>query len=115
MSYLNNYLELVQLVNNNYKHISQFEQLERLIENVKPSVWLNQEEIDKLEIIAKTTHNANYDYRLFTSKEYQNPNNQVDAILLAKPFQLNGDMAEQFNESQIEDESAMFDLDGNER
>jgi hypothetical protein len=72
------FLNLIQVVNENYKHIDQLDKLIILLNYQQPSVYLNQEEIDKLVIIAKTTYNSYYDYKVYTDVMYQNPDNHVD-------------------------------------
>lgn len=81
MSYIGNFLELIKIVNDNYDHVTQLKALERLIDNTKPNVWLSQEEIDKLDIIIKTTHNSHYDYHLFLNPSYQIPQNHVNNFM----------------------------------
>lgn len=83
-------LELLSLVNNNYKHIQQLETLSEHYSLMKESDYskeypndysLTQEQIDKLVVIAKTTQNAHYDMALFGSKDFQDVNNTVDNVL----------------------------------
>jgi hypothetical protein len=76
--YMRQFLNLIQVVNENYKHIDQLDKLIILLNYQQPSVYLNQEEIDKLVIIAKTTYNSYYDYKVYTDVMYQNPDNHVD-------------------------------------
>ena len=47
---------------------------------------LTQEQIDKLLIIIKTTHNSHYSNKFYTSSEFQNEQNIVDNVL--KTFNL---------------------------
>lgn len=81
MSYLKDYLELIQVVNNNYEHIDQLEKLNQMFDHLQSSVWLTEEEINDLAIVSKTTQNSHYEYKLFTSPNYQNPDNHVDKRL----------------------------------
>jgi len=84
-------LDLIQLVNNSYNHITQLETLTRLFASSKESEYskefpsdsnLTQYEIDQLAMICKTTHNSHYNYKLFLFPEFQNSNNHVDNMLL---------------------------------
>jgi hypothetical protein len=68
------------LVNNKYNHIADLESLSTLLQNTKPNIWLTQEEIDKLIIVAKTTHNSHYSYAYMLSKQFQDPENHVDIV-----------------------------------
>ena len=83
-------LELISLIDNNYEHIQQLETLGehyRLMKqddyskNYPNEYTLTQEQIDKLFIIARTTQNAHYDMRLFTSEEFKNTSNIISNVL----------------------------------
>lgn len=81
MNYFKQQLQLIQTVNNNYKHIVELEAIEILLQYTSPNVFLSKEEIAKSLLICKTTHNSHYKYKLFTSSTIQNPNNHVDIQL----------------------------------
>jgi len=83
-------LKLIKLTNDNYGHIGDLETLSNLYVLAKesdynkeyPNQWnLTQEQITKLGLITKTTHNSHYNYNLFASKELQDPLNHVDIVL----------------------------------
>lgn len=84
-------LQLISLIDNNYEHIQQLETLgshykimkEKSFMKEYPDEYnLTQEQIDRLYIITRTTHNSHYDMRLFTSSEFQNPDNVISAVLV---------------------------------
>jgi len=64
-------LELIKVVNDNYNHIQQLETLEELLKNDYPDEY----------IVAKTTHNAHYDYRYLGHRKFQNPLNHIDCFI----------------------------------
>lgn len=89
-----NFLELIKVVNDHYDHISQLEALEKILSFVQPHVYLSQEQIDKLAVIAATTHNSHYDYKLYTLARFQNPENHIDMQLAKEQKKMvNDDLA----------------------
>ena len=83
-------LQLISLIDNNYEHIQQLETLSSHYKVMKEKSFmkeypdeynLTQEQIDRLHIIAKTTHNSHYDMRLYLSPEFQDSNNTINAVL----------------------------------
>lgn len=81
MNYFKMQLDMIQTVNNNYKHIVEVEAVEQLLQYTAPNVFLSKEEIARLLLICKTTHNSHYNYKLFTSAVYQDPTNHVNIVL----------------------------------
>ena len=73
------YLELIQLVNNEYKHIEQLETLCSMFANMQESYGLTKAEIDLLFIICKTTQSAHYGLKFNTL--FGNPANHVDVVI----------------------------------
>lgn len=83
----NDILILIKTINDNYSHINELETLEHLLkdhdlDNIDPKgerLWFG--DLNKEYIVAMTTHNSHYDYKLFTDPQFQNPDNHVDKIL----------------------------------
>lgn len=71
------YLNLIETVNNSFKHISELEALSKLLKYSEENIWLTMDETKKLHEICCTTHNSHYDYKLFT-KEFQNPEMHIN-------------------------------------
>jgi hypothetical protein len=69
-------LELIAIVHDNYDHVEQLETLISLLEDKYPQEAM----------VAKTTQNSHYNYLLYTSKEYQNPDNHVDKHILMQEY-----------------------------
>lgn len=65
-----NILNLIQFINNNYDHIVQLETLINLLDTGS-----------KEYIVAVTTRNSHYNYKLCTEPMYQDPENHVDNII----------------------------------
>lgn len=84
--YCRDFLQMLQTINNNYKHIVELEPLERLLNYTGANVWYNDEELQLLNIIVHTTRNAHYDYKVYTNAMYQDPTNQVDYVLANTEF-----------------------------
>ena len=95
MSAFKKELELINLVNSNYSHISQLETLGNHYANLmressyttdcKANGHLNEyhltnEDIARLEVIARTTHNSHYGFQLWINR-YNNPNDTIENVL----------------------------------
>jgi hypothetical protein len=61
-------LELIKLVHDNYTHIQQLETLGSIVP-------------EEYHVIVKTTQNSHYDYKIYTHKKYQDPENHIDKVL----------------------------------
>ena len=83
----NDILLLIKTINDNYSHINELETLEHLLRDHNISktdanserLWFD--DLSKEYIVAMTTHNSRYDYKLFIDPQFQNPDNHVDKIL----------------------------------
>lgn len=73
------YLELIQLVNNGYKHIEQLDTLCSMFANMEKCYGLTTAEIDLLFVICKTTQQAHHGLKLNTL--FGNPANHVDVVI----------------------------------
>ncbi len=78
-----NILRLIKFVNDNYEHIGDLERLINLISRATEDTVGTCHEL----IIAKTTHNSHYDYKLYTYPEFQNPENHVDKHVVPETMQ----------------------------
>lgn len=81
------HLVFIQVVHNNMTHIEDLAILGNMFNDMvesdyskqNPSEYrLNQDQINKLHIICRTTQNSHYGYGLYTNEIYQDPNNHVD-------------------------------------
>lgn len=72
-----NILLLIKCVDESNTHISNLETLEGLLDS-----WESRDE----QIVAKTTHNSHYDYKLFGHRVYQNPENHIDKYVQKDKF-----------------------------
>ena len=73
------YLELIQLVNNSYKHIEQLDTLGSMFINMEESYGLTRAEIGLLYVICKTTQQSHHGLKLNTV--FGNPENHVDVVI----------------------------------
>ena len=84
------HLQLIKVVHDNYSHIKDLEILGKMFNQMIESDYskkypneysLTQSQITHLEIICKTTQNSHYEYKLFLSEEFKNPQNHIDNVI----------------------------------
>lgn len=79
-------LGLILTVFKNYDHIIEFEQLSNLYIHYNEFTWADtqydmEEVMEVCYHITKNTHNSVYQYRLFTSPEYQQPLFHIERVI----------------------------------